>query len=71
MEKMSEIISTTIHVFAVATDWILIVLGILLVLVAVKSIDVQVARYAVIGAGVFLTGIGFWYRFSRLHKKSL
>ncbi len=55
------------HGLAVATDWLLIVMGVLLVLIALKSIDVQIARYVVVGGGVLLSGIGFWYRYRRLH----
>ncbi len=56
------------HIFAVATDWMLIVMGGLLILIALKSIDVQVARYVVIGGGVLLSCIGFWYRYRRLKR---
>ena len=54
---------------AIATDWLLIVMGILLVLVALRSIDVMIARYVIISGGVVLSGIGFWYRYRRLKKK--
>ena len=53
---------------AIVTDWLLIVMGVLLILVALKSIDVQVARYVVVFGGVLLSGIGFWYRYRRLKK---
>jgi uncharacterized membrane protein len=53
---------------AIVTDWLLIVMGLLLVVIALKSIDVQVAEYVVIGGGVLLSGIGFWYRFRRLKR---
>jgi hypothetical protein len=56
------------HGLAVATDWLLIIMGGLLVLIALKSIDVRVARYVVIGGGVLLSGIGFWYRHRRLKR---
>ncbi len=54
---------------AIATDWLLIIMGILLVLIALRSIDVMIARYVIISGGVLLTGIGFWYRHRRLRKK--
>ena len=54
---------------AIATDWLLIVMGFLLVLIALKSIDVMVARYVIICGGVLLTGIGFWYRYRRLQRR--
>ncbi len=53
---------------SIVTDWLLIIIGLLLVLIAVRSIDVQVARYVVISGGVLLSGFGFWYRFRRLRK---
>ena len=65
LQKTGQKIS---HIFAVATDWLLIVMGVLLILIALKSIDVQVARYVVIGGGVLLSCIGFWYRYRRLKR---
>ena len=55
---------------AVFTDWLLIVLGILLVLISLKSIDVRVAKYVVICGGLLLSGLGFWYRWRRLKRKA-
>lgn len=54
---------------AVVTDWLLIVMGLLLIIIALKSIDVLLARYVVISGGVLLTGIGFWYRYRRLKRQ--
>jgi len=54
---------------AIATDWLLICMGLLLILIALKSVDVMVARYVVISGGIVLTGIGFWYRYRRLKRK--
>ena len=56
------------HSLAVATDWLLIVMGALLILIALKSIDVEVARYVVISGGVLLAAIGFFYRYRRLKR---
>ncbi len=56
------------YIFAVATDWLLIAMGVLLILIALKSIDVAAARYVVIGGGVVLSCIGFRYRYRRLKK---
>jgi len=56
---------------AIATDWLLICMGLLLILIALKSVDVMVARYVVISGGIVLTGIGFWYRSRRLKRKKL
>jgi small neutral amino acid transporter SnatA (MarC family) len=57
------------NALAIATDWLLIGMGLLLILIALKSIDVMVARYVVISGGIMLTGIGFWYRYRRLKRK--
>ena len=54
---------------AVATDWLLIVMGLLLVLIALWRIDVPVAKYVVISGGVLLSGMGLWYRYRRLKRK--
>ena len=54
---------------AIATDWLLIGMGLMLILIALKSVDVMVARYVVISGGIVLTGIGFWYRYRRLKRK--
>ena len=54
---------------SIITDWLLIIMGILLVLIAMRSIDVRIAQYVVISGGVLLTGFGFWYRFRRLRKQ--
>ena len=43
---------------AVATDWLLIVMGLLLVLIDLWRIDVPVAKYVVVSGGVLLSGIG-------------
>jgi len=65
MEKAGRKITNS---FAIVTDWLLIVMGMLLVVIALKSIDVMLARYVVIGGGVLLSGMGFWYRYRRLKK---
>ncbi|RWX47749.1 hypothetical protein VU01_10716 [Candidatus Electrothrix marina] len=56
------------HAIAVATDWLLIGMGILLVLIALVKIDVQLARYVVIAGGLVLSGFGLWFRWRRLRR---
>ncbi|WLE98956.1 MAG: hypothetical protein QTN59_08985 [Candidatus Electrothrix communis] len=56
------------HAIAVATDWLLIGMGILLVLIALVKIDVQLARSVVIAGGLVLSGFGFWFRWRRLRR---
>lgn len=53
---------------AIATDWLLIIMGILLILISLWRIDVALAKYVVISGGVVLSGFGFWYRYRRLKK---
>ncbi len=57
------------HAFAVATDWLLILMGLLLFLIAMVRIDVQLARYLIIVIGVALAGSGLWFRWRRLRKQ--
>ncbi|MCI5126437.1 MAG: hypothetical protein D3925_18650 [Candidatus Electrothrix sp. AR5] len=56
------------HAIAVATDWLLIGIGCLLVLTALIRIDVPLARYVVIAGGLLLSGFGFWFRWRRLRR---
>jgi hypothetical protein len=55
--------------FAVATDWLLIVMGVLLVLIALWRIDVSAAKYVVISGGAILACMGGWYRWRRLRRE--
>ena len=57
------------HAFAVATDWLLIGMGALLVLIALVRIDVALARSVVIVGGLVLSGFGFWFRRRRLRRE--
>lgn len=56
-------------VFHVVTDWLLIVLGVLMIAVALRAVDVPVARYVVVGCGVALCSVGFWFRRKRTRKQ--
>lgn len=55
--------------YTIATDWLLIVMGGLLVLIALRAIDVDSAKYAVLACGVVITGVGLRFRSSRLQRK--
>ena len=57
------------HAFAVATDWLLIGMGVLLVLIALIRIDVQLARSVVIAGGLILSGFGLLFRRRRLRRE--
>ena len=69
MEFFRELGRRISHAAAVATDWLLIGMGVLLVLIALAKIDVMFARYAVIIGGVILSGFGLWFRWRRLRGK--
>ena len=56
-------------ILAVVTDWLLIVMGVLLIVIALWRIDVSVARYVVISGGMILTVMGGWYRYRRLKRQ--
>ncbi len=68
MGALGRISRKITSVLAIVTDWLLIVLGVLLILIALKSIDVPAARYVVICGGLLLSGLGLWYRHRRLKK---
>ena len=69
MEFFRKLGRTISHAFAVATDWLLIGMGVLLVLIALVKIDVVLARYAVIAGGLVLSGFGFCFRWRRLRRE--
>ncbi|WP_446010330.1 hypothetical protein [Candidatus Electrothrix sp.] len=69
MDLLQELGRKISHAFAVATDWALIGMGLLLVLIALVKIDVQLARYAVIAGGLILSGFGLWFRWRRLRRQ--
>ena len=66
LQRIGRAISNAV---AVATDWLLISLGLLMVLIAVVKIDVPTARYVVVCGGVALSGFGFWFRWQRLRRQ--
>jgi len=55
--------------FHVITDWLLIILGVLLIIVASRAIDVVVIRYGIIAVGALLSCSGLWFRFRRVRGK--
>ena len=56
------------HLFNVITDWLIIVIGLALGVKAFVAIDVPIAKYTVIGAGILLIALGFWYRYRRKRR---
>ncbi|MCI5150260.1 MAG: hypothetical protein D3916_12885 [Candidatus Electrothrix sp. MAN1_4] len=69
MDLLQEFGRKISHAFAVATDWLLIGMGVLLVLIGLVKIDVVLARYAVISGGLILSGFGLWFRWRRLRRE--
>lgn len=69
MTFMQTVTRQLVMVFHVITDWLLIVLGLLMIVVALRAVDVPVARYVVIGCGIVLCSVGFWFRRKRTRKK--
>lgn len=65
---MKEILARIGLFFAVVTDWLLIIVGALLIIKALVAIDVPMARYSVIGVGILFLGAGFWYRNRRKRR---
>ncbi len=63
---MPSLLQTVNDFFHIITDWLLIILGILLIVVATRAIDVNIVKYCVIAVGVGLTVAGFWFRYSRM-----
>ncbi|PIE69786.1 MAG: hypothetical protein CSA21_00555 [Deltaproteobacteria bacterium] len=49
------------------TDWLLILLGLGLTLVAFRAVDVVLARWLVAAAGILLAASGMWFRYRRTH----
>ncbi len=59
--KVSELISAL-------TDWLLILLGGLLIFKALVAVDVSSARYLIVALGALIAGFGLWYRYRRLKR---
>jgi hypothetical protein len=57
------------HASAVITDWLLISSGLLLILTALLRIDVPLARWFLLGCGLFFSGAGCWFRHQRRLRK--
>jgi len=69
MRFLQELGRKISHAIAVATDWLLIGMGVLLVLIALVRIDVPLARYVVVAGGLVLSGFGLWFRWRRLRRE--
>ena len=66
---MPSLLQTVNKFFHIITDWLLIILGILLIVVASRAIDVNIVKYCVIAVGIGLGAAGFWFRYSRMKGK--
>ncbi len=63
--KIMQFLNTMINIL---TDWVLIVIGLLLMVKAMLTIDVLEAKILVSAVGVLLFGFGLWYRHRRLKR---
>lgn len=68
MDLLQELMRKMNHAFSVVTDWLLIGIGIVLMLIALVKIDVVLARYVVIIGGFILSSFGLWFRWRRLRR---
>lgn len=66
---MPSLLQTVNTFFHIITDWLLIILGVSLIVVASRAIDVNIVKYGVIAVGVGLAVAGFWFRYSRMKGK--
>jgi len=65
---MKEILTRIGLFFAVITDWLLILVGGLLIFKALVAVDVPLARYLILTLGALFMGFGLWYRYRRLRR---
>ena len=68
MDLLQELMRRINNAFSVVTDWLLIGIGIVLMLIALVKIDVVLARYVVIIGGLILSSFGLWFRWRRLRR---
>ena len=68
MSQFKNIFSRVNRLLSVLTDWLLILVGCLLVFKAMIAVDVAVARYVIVGLGVLFIGFGLWYRHRRKRR---
>ncbi len=67
--KPAGLMQTVSRLFHIVTDWLLILLGIAMFVVAFRAIDVAAVQYGVMAFGLVLTITGLGCRFSRLRKQ--
>ena len=65
MSGLQEMLHKLNYLFNKVTDWLLIIIGIVLIVKSALSIDLLPARYGVMGFGAVLVVAGFWYRHRR------
>ena len=68
MSALQEFFQQLSNIFNVVTDWLLIVIGVALIVKSALAIDVPLAKYTVMGAGVLLAVLGLWYRYRRKRR---
>lgn len=65
MNGVQEKLRSLNTLFSKVTDWLLIVIGVVLIVKALLGIDVALARYVIIGVGALFVFFGFLYRYRR------
>ena len=65
---MKKILTRIGRFIDVMTDWLLILVGGLLIFKALVAVDVTLARYLIAALGVLFMGFGLWYRYRRLRR---
>jgi len=53
----------------VATDWFLIVIGLVISAKALFAVDLPTVKYILTAIGITLSGCGIWYRYKRLRSR--
>ena len=54
---------------AILTDWLLVALGGIFILLGWFRIDIPGAEYVILAGGIVLAALGFWYRHRRLQRE--
>lgn len=65
MDGMKTFFASAAKILSILTDWFLIAAGVLMIVKALVSVDVPIARYVIIALGIILSGSGLWYRHRR------
>lgn len=65
MSGLQEMLQKINYLFNKMTDWLLIILGIVLIVKSALAVDLLPAKYGIMGFGAILIAAGLWYRHRR------